>query len=307
MLDPLQRLVQRVEPQGRLAGASRLAGGVSAQVYAVEVELPAGLARRLVVRLHGERDLARNPQIAAHEFELLKILSDAGLPVPTPVCVGGAGEFYPAPCLVTEFIEGETDFSPADLDTCVEELATALARIHAMDPSSLRFLPRKSPQQMRALESCSGLPAMEAGAAARLRAASPLPGSWGVDRLLHGDYWPGNVLWSDRKLVGIIDWEDAGLGDPLADVGNARLEILWAFGHAAMERFTRHYLDAGGLDGREAGSRLPYWDLCSALEKGQAMAGWGLARDKEMEMRRLRENFIARALERVKRNQQTPG
>ena len=26
--------------------------------------------------------------------------------------------------------------------------------------------------------------------------------------LLHGDYWPGNVLWKNGALVGVIDWED---------------------------------------------------------------------------------------------------
>jgi len=27
--------------------------------------------------------------------------------------------------------------------------------------------------------------------------------------VLHGDYWPGNVLWRDGRLVGVIDWEEA--------------------------------------------------------------------------------------------------
>jgi aminoglycoside phosphotransferase (APT) family kinase protein len=43
--------------------------------------------------------------------------------------------------------------------------------------------------------------------------------------LLHGDFWPGNVLWKEDRLVAVIDWEDAALGDPLADFANSRLEI----------------------------------------------------------------------------------
>jgi aminoglycoside phosphotransferase (APT) family kinase protein len=39
--------------------------------------------------------------------------------------------------------------------------------------------------------------------------------------LLHGDFWPGNALWRDGALVAILDWEDAAIGDPLADVANA--------------------------------------------------------------------------------------
>jgi aminoglycoside phosphotransferase (APT) family kinase protein len=79
--------------------------------------------------------------------------------------------------------------------------------------------------------------------------------------LLHGDYWPGNVLWRDGVLVGVIDWEDAGSGDPLSDVGNSRLEILWAFGIDAMRAFTEHYQALTSWDV----TNLPYWDLCAAL------------------------------------------
>ena len=41
-----------------------------------------------------------------------------------------------------------------------------------------------------------------------LEAVWPL-GSRNADKLMHGDYWPGNTLWKDGRLVGIIDWEDA--------------------------------------------------------------------------------------------------
>ncbi len=34
------------------------------------------------------------------------------------------------------------------------------------------------------------------------------------------------MLWKDGQLVAVIDWEDAPLGDPLADVANSRLESL---------------------------------------------------------------------------------
>jgi aminoglycoside phosphotransferase (APT) family kinase protein len=39
----------------------------------------------------------------------------------------------------------------------------------------------------------------------------------------------------------VIDWEDAAIGCPLADLANARLELLWAAGGEAMEEFTRRY------------------------------------------------------------------
>jgi len=75
---------------------------------------------------------------------------------------------------------------------------------------------------------------------AAVRAA--LAGNWPPPQvnepvILHGDYWPGNTLWRDGRL-GVIDWEDAACGDPLADLGNARLEILMHCGDAAKDGFT---------------------------------------------------------------------
>ena len=63
--------------------------------------------------------------------------------------------------------------------------------------------------------------------------------------------------------MAVIDWEDAALGDPLADVANSRLEILWAFGIAAMIGCTRQYRSMTAVDF----ANLPYWDLCVALRR----------------------------------------
>ena len=80
-----------------------------------------------------------------------------------------------------------------------------------------------------------------------LEAVWPLPQS-NRSVLLHGDFWPGNILWKDGQLVGIIDWENAAVGDPLADVANSRLEMLWAFGNDAMQSFTSQYQTVTTID-----------------------------------------------------------
>ncbi len=43
--------------------------------------------------------------------------------------------------------------------------------------------------------------------------------------LLHGDLWPGNVLWQDGRLVAVVDWEDGAVGAPLIDVASARGDL----------------------------------------------------------------------------------
>ena len=79
--------------------------------------------------------------------------------------------------------------------------------------------------------------------------------------LLHGDFWLGNLLWQGERLTGLIDWEDAMVGDPLADLGKSRLEMLWTLGEEAMAIYTAQYLSRNrGLDARA----LPFWDLWGA-------------------------------------------
>jgi aminoglycoside phosphotransferase (APT) family kinase protein len=127
-----------------------------------------------------------------------------------------------------------------------------------------------------------------------LRAAWPIA-QHNPSVLLHGDYWPGNTLWRDGRLVGIIDWEDAALGDPLADLANSRLELLWAAGVGAMEQFTRQYQSLASVDL----TNLPYWDLCAALRPAKNMAAWGLDDHGERSMREGLHWFIRQAIAKL--------
>jgi aminoglycoside phosphotransferase (APT) family kinase protein len=120
-----------------------------------------------------------------------------------------------------------------------------------------------------------------------------LPGKNG-DVLLHGDYWPGNTLWKDGRLVAIIDWEDASVGDPLEDVANSRLEMLWAYGVEVMQDFTEQYKRAvRGIDF----TNLPFWDLCAALRPAFKIAEWAGSDEREEIMRERHRWFVEKALE----------
>jgi aminoglycoside phosphotransferase (APT) family kinase protein len=125
-----------------------------------------------------------------------------------------------------------------------------------------------------------------------LQSAWPIIANWqNPTVLLHGDYWPGNTIWNDGQLVAIIDWEDAAIGNPLTDLANSRLEVLWAGGSAAMESFTQHYQSLTHADL----SMLPYWDLCAAMRPARKMAEWGLDAHIEKTMREALHRFIRQA------------
>jgi aminoglycoside phosphotransferase (APT) family kinase protein len=53
--------------------------------------------------------------------------------------------------------------------------------------------------------------------------ASAIPVS-GPTTIVHGDYRLGNVMFDGTRINGVLDWEMATLGDPLADVGYT---LLW--------------------------------------------------------------------------------
>lgn len=294
-----EQVVQRVDPRSKLLRTWKLTGGVSAQVTALEIEQPGGQTKKLIVRQHGEVDLKRNPQVAADEFQLLQLLHSAGLATPKPYYLDQSGEIFSTPYVVIEYIEGKPEFAPAHSDDLILQLATHLSRIHAVNCSYLdvSFLPRQENKYARRLRE---RPAEvdeslhEGHIRDVLEAAWPLP-QRNPSVLLHGDFWPGNILWRDGQLVAVIDWEDAALGDPLADLSNSRLEILWAFGIDAMHRFTRDYQSMASIDL----TNLPYWDLCAALRPISQIAGWGLDDLTEKTMREGHRWFTGQAFMKI--------
>jgi aminoglycoside phosphotransferase (APT) family kinase protein len=290
--DAFRRLVQRIDPAGKLLRTWGLTGGVSAQVTAIEIARADGQTAKLIVRQHGEADRGRNAHIARDEFKLLRITHAHGLRAPEPVFLDEFCDLFSTPVLVIEYVDGDTDFVPADVAAYLEQMAAELARIHTV----------------KSTPDLSFLPALDKGFGSRPgaldddldegRIRDALESAWPLPRmndsvLLHGDYWPGNILWNDGRLAAVIDWEDAAVGDPLADLANSRLEILWSHGPDAMNDYTERYRSLATADF----ANLPYWDLCAALRPCAKIAGWGLDEAMERRMRERHRLFVGQALE----------
>ena len=294
-----QQLVHRIEPQSKLLRAWELKGGVSAQVTALEIERPDRQTKRMIVRRHGPADLTNNPQIAADEFKLLQILQSAGLATPAPYYLDQSGDIFLTPYIVIEYVEGDSEFTLAAETDYIHQLAKQLAKIHALDCSKLdvSFLPK---QAQRYSKKISQRPTNLDQSLDEGRIRDTLESVWPLPQhntagLLHGDFWPGNILWKDGRIAAVIDWEDAALGDPLADVANTRLEILWAFGIDAMHSFTRHYQSLTSIDF----TNLPVWDLFAALRPASKLSEWAAEEIAEQRMRARHKLFITQAFEKL--------
>lgn len=294
-----EQVVHKLDPQSKLLRTWELKGGVSARVTALETLRPDGHTQKMIVRQHGEVDLKHNPHVAADEFKLLQLLYSVGLATPAPYHLDQSGEIFSTPYLVIAYIEGKPEFAPSNLPDLIFQLATQLSRIHQVDGSKLdvSFLPQQaniSAQKLRARPANVDESLDEGLIRDALEAVWPFP-QRNTSVLLHGDFWPGNILWRDGQLVAVIDWEDAALGDPLADVANSRLEILWAFGIDAMQSFTHQYQSMTTIDF----THLPYWDLCAALRPVAQLAQWGLDDTTERTMRERHRWFITQAFEKL--------
>jgi aminoglycoside phosphotransferase (APT) family kinase protein len=295
-----ERLVQKLDPGALLVRAWPLTGGISAQVTALEIAPILGEPYKVVVRQHGPADLAFNPNIACDEYRLLATLKAAGLPVPAPIYLDTSNAVFVTPVIVAEFIDGSTAFAPLPLNDALEQMAAALAQIHrVVVPTELSFLPRQVETVTDVLrERPHVLDASldEERIRDALGAVWPLPPRNPV-RLLHGDYWPGNIFWRDGKLAAVLDWEDAALGDPLDDLAIMRLELLWNFGVKAMNEFTRRYQARTSIDLTD----LSYWDLCAALRPCGRIALWAADAEREAVMRDAHRQFRMQAFEALVR------
>jgi aminoglycoside phosphotransferase (APT) family kinase protein len=296
----LAQLLRKVDPGLRLQCAWNLTGGVSAQVTAIAAMASDGQERILVVRQYGAADLRSNPHIAGTEYRLLALLHAAGLRVPRPYHADESCAVLPVPCLLLEFIDGEPPAGPAAPPDFTGQLAAALADLHraGFARSDVAFLPDIGSVSARMLGTW---PADLDDAISEAAVRTALTGNWPPPQvnepaILHGDYWTGNTLWRHGKLVGVIDWEDAAVGDPLADLGNARLEILMHHDDAAMDEFTRQYCAL--LPDIDLAA-LPYWDLYAALRPSGQMDRWGLPGADLERFRAAHRRLVADALVRL--------
>lgn len=192
---------------------------------------------------------------AALEADITQRVREAGLPVPA---MDGVVEVEGRPGIVLERVDGPSMWSrikdaPADLPRFVGELVDLQAAVLAAGP--VEGIPDLVSRLHAKIDEAHELPAPERAEAQRLLAA--LPGGTG---LCHGDMHPANLLAGQRGWV-IVDWFDASVGQPSADL--ARSSLLMPPAHA-VESANRH------LDGATADLLGPLHDayLSTLRERG---------------------------------------
>jgi aminoglycoside phosphotransferase (APT) family kinase protein len=272
----LGQLVERAFRDASLTAVERLTGGVSADVFRLDLSYPDGSGRSVVVRVHGEKSYGLDAEL---EYRLLESLRSSGIPVPAPLVVDDSRSVIEFPYLIMEFVKGSTAIPEGQAEDYLARMAEALWRVHSAGGDRLPDLPERLdplPEVFDFLpdgEEWSGLRTCLENLRDTRYQGEPVP--------LHGDFWPENLLWQDGAVAAILDWEDAAIGDPHSDVACARLELRYLYGRAGMETFTDAYLEMGTLDP----DRLALWEVYVAAAAQRFMGDWGLPAERVAHMR----------------------
>ena len=212
----------------------------------LEAELIGGGRSNITVGLRqGEREwVLRRPPLGrrlatAHdmgrEFAVLGGLAGSAVPAPRPLFLCADEGVIGAEFYVMERVDGRILRAPRDVDLTPEEarrtslaLVETLAAIHAVDYERVGLAELGRPdgyaeRQVRRwvgqLDSGIRVTPQMRELAARLEGAVPASAR---AALVHGDYRIDNVVLDPDdpgRIVAVLDWEMATIGDPLADLG----------------------------------------------------------------------------------------
>jgi aminoglycoside phosphotransferase (APT) family kinase protein len=255
--EELAALAERLEPGARVVGRETLLGGQTCATDAVELERD-GHRWSVVVRRHGS---AASLDLARSEHRHLGALHTLGLPVAEPLLLD-EGSLFGTPTVVMRRLSGRPVVAPDDPDEWAAQMGRTLASIHAVPPSAiggLETVDGRLPGVWR--EPIVSQHPWGERAWDQLLTTPPAPAP---PVIIHGDFQSTNVLWSDGRLTGVLDWTMLCQGPAGIDLGETRFEALLLLGPAVADRLLEAYEAAGG----ETLDDLDAWDLRGALVLG---------------------------------------
>lgn len=140
-----------------------------------------------------------------------------GIPVAQARAFDDTGRIIPQAYAVLDFVAGATRFAANDSLATARHMAEILAAIHEVNVTAPSF--PALPNQVDRMNGwvISDLDRRDADASlredlVRRHLDRHWPPSDSETRLLHADYFPGNIVWHDDRIAAVIDWESAASG-----------------------------------------------------------------------------------------------
>ncbi|PLS21268.1 phosphotransferase family protein [Amylibacter cionae] len=285
----MARLVPTLDPAAQgITGLRRLSGGASQETWSFRMD--GGQGQHLILRREPSAVRAGGSGIGmAAEAQVINRVVNAGVPAPrieyelTPNDGIGTGFIMTriqGEALPHRILRDET-YAPAR-KIFARQAGEILAKIHQTDPTGLP-VPVLSPREVLAdlAERHSACGDARPVFSLALRWLAEHAPDQNAPKLVHGDFRMGNLMLGPDGTRGVLDWELAHVGDPMADMGWLCMES-WRFGNAD---------PVGGLGRREdlfagyeaAGGdpvdleTVRWWEILSALRWGviiEEMGSW---------------------------------
>ena len=230
-----------------LAEIQPLGGGSIQENWRIDCVVD-GAPARFVLRKDSAATIASS-RSRPEEFAILQAAHRGGVCVPEPVGFCHDAAVVGAPFALMGLVDGvglgprvAKDLSlGGDRERLAERLGRELALIHRIRPpqADLAFLGEPEPNPARSeIAALQGKldalavarPALEWG----LRWAERHAPGCSTPTLTHRDFRTGNYMVNAEGLTAVLDWEFAGWGDPMSDLGWF-CAACWRFGQPTLE------------------------------------------------------------------------
>ena len=233
------RLKKRAPELGvkKILDMKRSPGGLSSENYFVFSETKDG-PLTWVLRMEPPGGVLE-PYDVAREYRILKALETTGIPVPRCFYVEEDPQPLGGRFFLMEFVEGDlyVHSDPRFQDETVKidthrRFVELLAELHTTPPPEALLPPIEglSYAQSEVLRCKQRLEEVELLPRPLLRYVIKTLEEHALDNgpqvIVHGDFRLSNMIWRGGKIVGLLDWERARLGDPLSDVAFSLIDFL---------------------------------------------------------------------------------
>lgn len=264
----LAHLAHAVSAGSRAVNVRRLGGGLGSATHSLDLETKGGKRLPLVLKRFQAGDIT-----AKLEWERLNFARDLQVPTPEPVMLDADGDWFGTPALVMSRLVGRAYVTPKHLDGWLDEIANALVSIHRAPLNSASPALRKphGVEDWKRPNLRHGKLIDEAIASVEKH----LPAALKAKRAIgHGDFHPGNLVWSRGQLTGVIDWSATRICPRAYEVAYCRADLTILIGLHAAERFLEKYEQVWG---KTLGEDLSVWDLICALNAMRWGRYWVMA------------------------------
>jgi aminoglycoside phosphotransferase (APT) family kinase protein len=272
-----QDVLKCLFPESQLMAIVPLAGSDSNATYLVKAlsaddnEI-AIVVRRYKIFYHYDR-----AEKARREYRLFTLLYHSEIPVPEPLLLDDSGSILGSPGIVTRYVPGTLDLTPSDPSAWASEIARILAAIHRVPGASFDtgFLLNAHTEALWFFYPDTGIPdymaAHPQGEAVWSALERLVPTLQVVPpSIVHLDYWSGQLLWRDGRIVAVVDWEEVAYGDPAIDVAYFRMDMVLSGKADVADIFLHAYEQAVG----QSVANLGFWELAASVRPMFHPEGW---------------------------------